>query len=75
MKSEKKSKQTTAINLDALADKSIKLLDDHITETYAGLLAKQNKIDKAIEAYHKLSLKFPEKSSYFAKIINDLKNK
>ncbi len=40
--------------------------DDLVTETLAKLYLKQGKKDKAILAYKKLLLKFPEKSSFFA---------
>lgn len=42
---------------------------DFITENYANILIKQKKIDKAIEIYTKLILKYPEKESYFAEKI------
>jgi hypothetical protein len=35
----------------------------------------QNNFDKAIQSYNILSLKYPEKSSYFADQIKKLKNK
>ncbi|MEX1132500.1 MAG: hypothetical protein WEC15_04675 [Flavobacteriales bacterium] len=37
-----------------------------VTETLAGIYAKQGNTAKAIEAYRKLALKYPEKSAYFA---------
>lgn len=37
-----------------------------VTETLARIYAKQGNIAKAKEAYHKLALKFPDKSAYFA---------
>ncbi|MDJ1472954.1 tetratricopeptide repeat protein [Cytophagaceae bacterium DM2B3-1] len=45
-----------------------------ISENLANILIKQGKIDKAIEMYEKLILKFPQKKSYFASRIEDLKN-
>ncbi len=45
-----------------------------ISENLATILIKQGKLDKAIEIYEKLSLKFPEKRAYFASRITDLKN-
>lgn len=45
-----------------------------ISENLANILIKQGKVDKAIEIYEKLSLKFPEKKAYFASRIEDLKN-
>jgi hypothetical protein len=52
--------------------------DDFITDTLARIYLEQKHFDKAIHAYQKLSLKYPEKSIYFAnqiKRIEELKNK
>lgn len=46
-----------------------------ISESLALVLAKQGKIDKAIEMYRKLSLRNPEKSAYFAVLIQNLRIK
>jgi len=40
-----------------------------VTETFANILVKQEKYKKAIEAYEKLILKYPDKSTYFAEKI------
>lgn len=58
-----------------LAGNSVTLNDDLITETYARILSVQKKYERAIEAYEKLSLKFPEKSRYFADLIKKLEKK
>ncbi|GAL83091.1 hypothetical protein FAES_2110 [Sporocytophaga myxococcoides] len=45
-----------------------------VSENFAKILIKQGKIQKAIDIYTQLSLKNPEKSTYFAGLINELKN-
>ncbi len=47
--------------------------DEFITETLAKIYIKQKLYDKAIKAYKKLSLKYPEKNIYFANQINNVK--
>jgi hypothetical protein len=47
---------------------------DVVTEAMADVLVKQDKIDKAIELYEKLSLNNPSKSAYFAAKIESLKS-
>jgi len=44
-----------------------------ITETFANLLVQQKKYGKAIEVFRQLSLKFPEKSVYFAGRIEEIR--
>lgn len=46
-----------------------------ISESLAKLLAEQGKTDRAIAMYKKLSLRNPEKSSYFARLIEQLNSK
>lgn len=46
-----------------------------ISESLAKLLAEQGKTDRAIAMYKKLSLRNPEKSSYFARLIEQLSSK
>jgi hypothetical protein len=44
-----------------------------MTETLAKIYLAQNNFDKALQSYKILSLKYPEKSSYFANQINKIK--
>ena len=46
--------------------------NDPQTETYASILAAQGKFDRARAIYEALSLKNPDKSSYFAGLIDEL---
>ena len=46
--------------------------EDLVTETLANIYAKQGNLAKARKAYDKLSLKFPEKSNYFARLKKEL---
>jgi hypothetical protein len=58
----------------ALDAKQSLLENEHlVTETLAKIYALQGNISKAIRAYEILSLKFPQKSVYFASLIQKLK--
>ena len=60
-----------------VVEKSTAESDELITETLANIYFQQKNFEKARIAYQKLSLKYPEKSVYFAtriKEIEDLKN-
>jgi len=48
--------------------------DDLITETLALIYSQQGYYKKAIQIFEKLSLKYPEKSTYFAGHIEKIKN-
>ncbi len=54
-------------------EKSIEQSDGIISETLAELLVKQGKPEKAIEMYQKLQLKYPDKSTFFAGRIEEIK--
>jgi hypothetical protein len=56
-----------------LATKKLKYQDEFATETLAALLFKQKKYERALDIYEKLSLKFPEKRTYFALQIQKIK--
>ena len=64
---EKINAEIEAIAADSLKEKEVD------TETMAEVLAKQGKIDKAIEIYLKLSLLNPTKIAYFAAKIEQVK--
>lgn len=63
-------------NVFEMAVNSITSEDGLASESLAEIYCKQQKYDIAIEMYHKLSLRNPEKNAYFAQKIKDiLKNK
>lgn len=74
-KKEEKKKPEIKINMDELAKKSASPQEGNITETLAKIFVMQKKYAKAIEAYEFLSLKYPEKSIFFAPKIENLKTK
>ena len=59
--------------IQRLADHSI-TEGDILTESMAEVWVKQGNKEKAIEIYNKLSLLNPDKSAYFASLIDQLKN-
>lgn len=57
-----------------LAENSLKLGDEIVSETLARLLARQGHREEAIEMYQKLILKYPEKGATFAAALQKLKS-
>lgn len=55
-----------------LSSNSTELKVELVTENYALILLKQNKIEKAKEIYKKLILKYPNKSAYFEAKLNEI---
>ena len=59
---------------DTKAKESLIENEHLVTETLAKIYALQGSVNKAVRAYEILSLKFPQKSAYFASLIQKLKN-
>lgn len=57
----------------SVAQNSITDQEEIVSETLAGIYIKQGHKEKAISVYRKLCLKYPEKSVYFAGLIEALK--
>lgn len=79
LKSMKKLHKEKLAEGDEQTDKTIQQIAEHsnaeaevITEAMAEILIRQQKHDKAIEVYNKLSLLNPSKSAYFAAKIDSL---
>jgi hypothetical protein len=63
------AKDATVIAIEPIADDNSYLM----TETLARVYLEQKKYQRAIQAYEILILKYPEKSSFFANRISDIK--
>jgi hypothetical protein len=56
-----------------LSEKNLSEESEMISENLAVIMAKQGKVEKAIDIYKKLIWKYPQKKSYFANRIDELK--
>jgi len=56
-----------------LSKTSVEFKEDLVSENLADILAKQGKVKRAIDIYKKLIWKFPQKKSFFADRIENLK--
>ena len=61
------------VSLEDISKPFIEREGGFVTETLARIYISQGYYSKAIDIYEKLSLKFPEKSSYFASQIEKVK--
>ncbi len=68
---EVKQQPQEEIKID-VEDRSSDMSSDLMSETLAQIYVKQKHYDKAIAMYEKLSLKYPEKSTYFATQIKSI---
>ena len=68
-----KAKTKPAAEVVDLSDKSLEHTDKFVSETLVEILLKQGKTEKAIEVLKKLIWKFPQKKTYFAARIEDLR--
>jgi tetratricopeptide (TPR) repeat protein len=65
----------TSEEVEDLSERSTTMKGPLLTESYAKILSRQGRFEQAIEVYHKLIAKNPEKSTYFAEKIVELEKK
>lgn len=73
MRHDRNQRRGQEASAEDLARKSVEMDDELITETLAAVYEAQGLIEKAIRMYARLSLKYPEKSLFFAARIQALK--
>lgn len=71
----KLNKDTKFFVAEQKAKESLLENEELVTETLAKIYALQGNVNKAIRAYQILSLKYPNKSVYFASLIEELRKK
>ena len=75
IKNKKKTiNEWSTTEIDALASNSINSNSFNTTEIFADILLKQGKNNEALKVLRELVLKYPAKSSYFAKKIDKIEN-
>jgi tetratricopeptide (TPR) repeat protein len=67
------NKEKNSLPVDDISKPFVEAEGGFVTETLARIYINQGYYSKAIDIYEKLSLKFPEKSSYFASQIEKVK--
>ena len=65
----------SSVSAEEMAKRSAQMDDEIVSETLAKIFETQGHYDKAIRMYVKLSLKVPDKVSFFAARIKELKSK